>query len=289
MAPGQHNFYCDLCQKGYARQNEFAAHETSYEHQHAERLTKLKKQNAAMARKDTADTRAKPSGGMTIKPINMPSSSATGPKGPKKGFKTAFAAVKDETTGSSVSETKAKELESDEAKQLNDQIKQLREKSFEVNRRNRELEELREAEERKNPPVNVQGVDKSVWDHSAHGCRCRSKSERAHVWYVRDKKMDYWPWNRGEEYMKTHLEFDKMREYREQEKAGEAEWKTLIRKLNDTKEIFNTKFGAALEASERSNKPKDKAMQELVDKIMVGIPDFDDDEFDELDSAMDTS
>ena len=28
------SFYCDLCQKGYSRVNEFEAHEGSYDHQH---------------------------------------------------------------------------------------------------------------------------------------------------------------------------------------------------------------------------------------------------------------
>ena len=28
------SFYCDLCQKGYSRINEFEAHEGSYDHQH---------------------------------------------------------------------------------------------------------------------------------------------------------------------------------------------------------------------------------------------------------------
>jgi Zinc-finger double-stranded RNA-binding len=35
-------FYCDLCSKGYSRQNEFDAHESSYDHQHKKRLKEMK-------------------------------------------------------------------------------------------------------------------------------------------------------------------------------------------------------------------------------------------------------
>jgi Zinc-finger double-stranded RNA-binding len=35
-------FYCDLCSKGYSRQNEYDAHESSYDHQHKKRLKEMK-------------------------------------------------------------------------------------------------------------------------------------------------------------------------------------------------------------------------------------------------------
>lgn len=42
------NFYCDLCGKGYARQNEFASHEGSYEHNHNKRRKELKAMSVSM-------------------------------------------------------------------------------------------------------------------------------------------------------------------------------------------------------------------------------------------------
>lgn len=43
-------FFCELCQKGYARINEFEAHEGSYDHQHRKRLKDMK----ALTRNPTA-------------------------------------------------------------------------------------------------------------------------------------------------------------------------------------------------------------------------------------------
>ncbi|KAM0714372.1 hypothetical protein Q7P37_010159 [Cladosporium fusiforme] len=36
------SFFCELCQKGYARMNEFQAHESSYDHSHRMRLKEMK-------------------------------------------------------------------------------------------------------------------------------------------------------------------------------------------------------------------------------------------------------
>src|SRR5271155_909853 len=35
-------FFCQLCQKGYSRMNEFEAHQSSYDHQHKKRLKEMK-------------------------------------------------------------------------------------------------------------------------------------------------------------------------------------------------------------------------------------------------------
>ena len=35
-------FFCDLCQKGYSRMNDFEAHESSYDHQHNKRRVEMK-------------------------------------------------------------------------------------------------------------------------------------------------------------------------------------------------------------------------------------------------------
>ncbi|KAK5128462.1 hypothetical protein LTR85_003130 [Meristemomyces frigidus] len=36
------SFFCELCQKGYARMNDYEAHEGSYDHQHRKRLKEMK-------------------------------------------------------------------------------------------------------------------------------------------------------------------------------------------------------------------------------------------------------
>lgn len=46
-------FFCEMCQKGYARINEFEAHENSYDHQHRKRLKEMK----ALTRNPTAAVR----------------------------------------------------------------------------------------------------------------------------------------------------------------------------------------------------------------------------------------
>ncbi|KAI9681544.1 MAG: hypothetical protein M1817_002829 [Caeruleum heppii] len=108
------SFFCELCQKGYSRMNEFEAHESSYDHTHKQRLKDLK----TMTRDPHASTKARraerkadeKSGLITIKPVKLdgpppPSTSsqlhattagaAGGGGGFKKGgFKSAFGEVK---------------------------------------------------------------------------------------------------------------------------------------------------------------------------------------------------
>ncbi|KAL2058135.1 hypothetical protein ABVK25_001753 [Lepraria finkii] len=95
------SFYCDLCQKGYSRVNEFEAHEGSYDHQHKKRLKEMKQMSrdpraADKARK--AERRAdEKSGAITIKPLSLASSDTKPSSGFKKGgFKNAFGSVDDE-------------------------------------------------------------------------------------------------------------------------------------------------------------------------------------------------
>ncbi|KAF1348863.1 hypothetical protein BDV97DRAFT_399409 [Delphinella strobiligena] len=49
----RNKFYCEMCSKGYARINEFEAHENSYDHQHRKRLKEMK----ALTRNPTAAVR----------------------------------------------------------------------------------------------------------------------------------------------------------------------------------------------------------------------------------------
>nr|POE78666.1 zinc finger protein [Quercus suber] len=53
-------FFCDLCQKGYARQNELEVHENSYDHQHARRKVGMQAimRNSAGNSKRNAERRA---------------------------------------------------------------------------------------------------------------------------------------------------------------------------------------------------------------------------------------
>ncbi|EFX04837.1 c2h2 finger domain containing protein [Grosmannia clavigera kw1407] len=49
------SFFCDLCQKGYSRMNEYEAHLSSYDHSHKQRLKDMK----AMVRDPAAADRAR--------------------------------------------------------------------------------------------------------------------------------------------------------------------------------------------------------------------------------------
>ncbi len=48
-------FFCELCQKGYSRMNEYEAHLSSYDHAHKQRLKDMK----AMVRDPAASARAR--------------------------------------------------------------------------------------------------------------------------------------------------------------------------------------------------------------------------------------
>ncbi|KAL8949618.1 MAG: hypothetical protein Q9222_004280 [Ikaeria aurantiellina] len=105
------SFYCDLCNKGYGRINEFEAHEGSYDHLHKKRLRDLRhlsRDPSAANRARRAESKQNPDAVITIKPISSASnasSTATSGKGQqaasggaskgfkKGGFKNAFAPV----------------------------------------------------------------------------------------------------------------------------------------------------------------------------------------------------
>lgn len=63
-------FHCALCNKGYARANEFAAHEASYEHNHNQRRKDLKSMNMSMAKTSGAG-KGEGDGVMKVKPISF--------------------------------------------------------------------------------------------------------------------------------------------------------------------------------------------------------------------------
>ena len=92
------SFYCDLCQKGYTRMNEYEAHLSSYDHSHKQRLKDMK----AMVRDPNAAARArkqeaKADGVISIKLGDGSNTSGGGgfKKGgfKKSGFKSAFVPV----------------------------------------------------------------------------------------------------------------------------------------------------------------------------------------------------
>ncbi|KAF2398256.1 hypothetical protein EJ06DRAFT_558110 [Trichodelitschia bisporula] len=88
-------FFCELCQKGYSRMNEYEAHEASYDHQHTRRLRDLKQMQRDPKGARRAERKAdEMSGLITIKPLKL-ESEKTGPKAgfKKAGFKSAFAPV----------------------------------------------------------------------------------------------------------------------------------------------------------------------------------------------------
>ncbi|KAK8157147.1 hypothetical protein IWX90DRAFT_441789 [Phyllosticta citrichinensis] len=88
------NFFCELCNKGYKRHNEFEAHISSYDHQHKKRLKDMKEmsknpQAAEKARR--AERKADEEAGLiSMDPVklDLPPSKKGGFK--KGGFKSAF-------------------------------------------------------------------------------------------------------------------------------------------------------------------------------------------------------
>ncbi|KAF2210583.1 hypothetical protein CERZMDRAFT_99199 [Cercospora zeae-maydis SCOH1-5] len=79
-------FFCELCQKGYARMPEFEAHENSYDHQHRKRLKEMRnltKDPSAAARQRAAEERANAESG--IKSISLAGAgTSTASSGKKK-------------------------------------------------------------------------------------------------------------------------------------------------------------------------------------------------------------
>lgn len=111
----QKSFYCQLCQKGYSRMNEYEAHLSSYDHSHKQRLKDMKQmvrdpQAAARARKQEA----KADGVISIKLGSDADGAATGGGGFKKGgfkksgFKAAFVPVEGAKAEEDVQEEGAK-------------------------------------------------------------------------------------------------------------------------------------------------------------------------------------
>lgn len=101
------SFYCQLCQKGYTRMNDYEAHLSSYDHSHKQRLKDMK----AMVRDPNAAARArrqeqKAEGVISIKLGEVASGSGTSGSGlggfkkggfKKSGFKSAFVPLDDES------------------------------------------------------------------------------------------------------------------------------------------------------------------------------------------------
>ncbi|KAK5081672.1 hypothetical protein LTS08_001250 [Lithohypha guttulata] len=81
-------FFCELCQKGYSRMNEFDAHESSYDHQHKKRLKDMKDMQRTV---QNAGRKEEKGPLMSIK-LGGASTKTGGAGGFKKGgFKNAFA------------------------------------------------------------------------------------------------------------------------------------------------------------------------------------------------------
>ncbi|KAK1758168.1 hypothetical protein QBC47DRAFT_133727 [Echria macrotheca] len=116
------SFYCQLCQKGYTRMNDYEAHLSSYDHSHKQRLKDMK----AMVRDPTAAARArkqeqKAEGVISIKlgEAVAGGSSGTGSGGFKKGgfkksgFKSAFVPVDDNNDTGSTANVKKDQDQAD--------------------------------------------------------------------------------------------------------------------------------------------------------------------------------
>lgn len=96
------SFYCQLCQKGYSRHNEYEAHLSSYDHSHKVRLKEMR----AMTRDPTAAARARKAEARADGVISIQLGGGAGANGggggfkkggfKKSGFKSAFAAASEE-------------------------------------------------------------------------------------------------------------------------------------------------------------------------------------------------
>ncbi|KAL1907296.1 hypothetical protein Sste5344_006928 [Sporothrix stenoceras] len=107
-------FFCELCQKGYTRMNEYEAHLSSYDHAHKQRMKDMK----AMVRDPTVAARARRMEAKATDAVisikmggandgDQDASATTGPKKGgfrKGGFKSAFSAVTDEGPAPPVSD-----------------------------------------------------------------------------------------------------------------------------------------------------------------------------------------
>ncbi|KAK0295570.1 hypothetical protein LTR54_004952 [Friedmanniomyces endolithicus] len=113
------SFFCELCQKGYARMNDFEAHEGSYDHQHRKRLKEMKqltKDPNAASKAREAERKANEEAGLKSINLSLPST-ATGASNKKKPvFKSTLqphnAAVISQATGAP---TAAKDIKMSDA------------------------------------------------------------------------------------------------------------------------------------------------------------------------------
>lgn len=113
-------FYCELCQKGYSRHNEYEAHLSSYDHSHKVRLKEMR----AMTRDPTAAARARKAEAKAdgVISIQLGAGGGAGDKPAaggfkkggfkKSGFKSAFAPAGGDDGENN---TKAKEVVVEEA------------------------------------------------------------------------------------------------------------------------------------------------------------------------------
>ncbi|EPE05594.1 c2h2 finger domain containing protein [Ophiostoma piceae UAMH 11346] len=115
------SFFCELCQKGYSRMNEYEAHLSSYDHSHKQRLKDMK----AMVRDPTMVARARRQEAKSDAVISIKlggsgadegADSGAGTGGFKKGgfrkggFKSAFVAATDENNSTSAEKKAASEM-----------------------------------------------------------------------------------------------------------------------------------------------------------------------------------
>ncbi|KAK3114683.1 hypothetical protein LTR53_006769 [Teratosphaeriaceae sp. CCFEE 6253] len=87
------SFFCELCQKGYTRMNDFEAHEGSYDHQHRKRLKEMKQltkdPNAANKARE-AERKANEEAGLKSINLNLFSAAAGSTTKKKPVFKSTL-------------------------------------------------------------------------------------------------------------------------------------------------------------------------------------------------------
>ncbi|KAK9470807.1 uncharacterized protein V1510DRAFT_404669 [Dipodascopsis tothii] len=82
------SFYCDLCQKGYSRMDEYDTHISSYEHQHRKRFVELRQMQRDPAQAAARREREEREAGMRSLALDAPEAP------PAAGFKPVGAGFK---------------------------------------------------------------------------------------------------------------------------------------------------------------------------------------------------
>ncbi|KAK9454323.1 hypothetical protein V1511DRAFT_511681 [Dipodascopsis uninucleata] len=90
------SFYCDLCQKGYSRMDEYENHTNSYEHQHRKRfleLRQMQRDSSSIAQRREREAKESGMRAISIESVEKPSDSNNTSNSSGTGTKAGFKAI----------------------------------------------------------------------------------------------------------------------------------------------------------------------------------------------------